>query len=225
MWSSSQEPRRSKLQCACSRGKMNVDRGYTPTVEESVLPKMIKPIDASDSGQPSLSPPHHSPLSAASPTRFPLPPLTLKPLARSVSNPVITASSNAHRMSLVPRVPLRKGKWTPEEEMYAHYIIDNFNKGLISLTRGRWGKWKSTNEIPFFVAFHLSFPPSSIYLMSCSVCVSGSALASTRGMDESTEGSCPPPRMPSPSPLVTVRLNASFLLFQAPPSAPTSRSD
>ncbi|EWM26570.1 hypothetical protein Naga_100421g2 [Nannochloropsis gaditana] len=115
---------------------MNVDRGYTPTVEESVLPKMIKPIDASDSGQPSLSPPHHSPLSAASPTRFPLPPLTLKPLARSVSNPVITASSNAHRMSLVPRVPLRKGKWTPEEEMYAHYIIDNFNKGLISLTRG-----------------------------------------------------------------------------------------
>ncbi|TFJ88678.1 hypothetical protein NSK_000247 [Nannochloropsis salina CCMP1776] len=115
---------------------MNVDSGYTPTVEESVLPKMIKPIDASDSDQPSLSPPHHSPLSAASPTRFPLPPLTLKPLARSVSNPVITASSSAHRMSLVPRLPLRKGKWTPEEEMYAHYIIDNFNKGLISLTRG-----------------------------------------------------------------------------------------
>jgi hypothetical protein len=32
--------------------------------------------------------------------------------------------------------PLRKGKWTPEEEVYAHFIIDNFNKGLINLPRG-----------------------------------------------------------------------------------------
>jgi hypothetical protein len=32
--------------------------------------------------------------------------------------------------------PLRKGKWTPEEELYAHFIIENFNKGLINLSRG-----------------------------------------------------------------------------------------
>jgi hypothetical protein len=35
-----------------------------------------------------------------------------------------------------PRGPLRKGKWTPEEEVYAHFIIDAFNKGLIDLPRG-----------------------------------------------------------------------------------------
>lgn len=34
------------------------------------------------------------------------------------------------------RGPLRKGKWTHEEEEYAHYIIENFNKGLIDLPRG-----------------------------------------------------------------------------------------
>lgn len=78
--------------------------------------------------------PSPSPLS--SPRRQALPSLTLKPLARSVSNPII--SSNKRGGPLVPKPPLRKGKWTPEEEVYAHFIIDNFNKGLINLTRGMY---------------------------------------------------------------------------------------
>jgi len=43
---------------------------------------------------------------------------------------------NYKRITTSQRGPLRKGKWTPEEEVYAHYIIDNFNKGLIDLPRG-----------------------------------------------------------------------------------------
>lgn len=83
-----------------------------------------------------------SPLSQ-SPQRQALPPLPLKQLGRSVSNPVISTSKQraaaaaaAGAGGLHGRGPLRKGKWTPEEEIYAHYIIDNFNKGLISLSRG-----------------------------------------------------------------------------------------
>ena len=32
--------------------------------------------------------------------------------------------------------PLRKGKWTPEEETYANKIISYFNKGLLSIESG-----------------------------------------------------------------------------------------
>lgn len=79
---------------------------------------------------------------SASPQRHDFPPLPLKPLSRSMSNPVI--SSTRHQQQQQPpqrqnngsKGPLRKGKWTPEEEIYAHYIIDNFNKGFINLTRG-----------------------------------------------------------------------------------------
>ena len=63
-------------------------------------------------------------------------------LARSTSNQSLlgtipSAPSPSHKRSSQPKAPLRKGKWTPEEEVYAHYIIDNFNKGLINLSRGK----------------------------------------------------------------------------------------
>lgn len=37
---------------------------------------------------------------------------------------------------LDPRAPVRKGKWTPEEEMYTTRIINDFNKGLLPLAPG-----------------------------------------------------------------------------------------
>jgi hypothetical protein len=114
---------------------MDVDGDYGCKVDERPGPRLgAAPARQQHPTQP-VPPPLHSPLSATSPARLPLPPLSLKPLSRSISNPIIT-TSNAKRAPLVPRAPLRKGKWTPEEEVYAHYIIDNFNKGLISLTRG-----------------------------------------------------------------------------------------
>ena len=97
-------------------------------------PKLHRGEGGSSGGSSSSS----SPLSQ-SPQRQALPPLPLKQLGRSVSNPVIsTTKQRAGGVGGVGRVggPLRKGKWTPEEEIYAHYIIDNFNKGLISLSRG-----------------------------------------------------------------------------------------
>jgi len=123
-------------------GDMDVDGEYGCKMDEHSGPRLgAAPVRQQHPTQ-SAPPPLHSPLSATSPARLPLPPLSLKPLSRSISNPIITASK---RTPLVPRAPLRKGKWTPEEEVYAHYIIDNFNKGLISLTRGTPdmpGPWK-----------------------------------------------------------------------------------
>lgn len=37
---------------------------------------------------------------------------------------------------LDPRAPVRKGKWTPEEEVYTTKIINDFNKGLLPLAPG-----------------------------------------------------------------------------------------
>ncbi|CAM9244045.1 unnamed protein product, partial [Sphacelaria rigidula] len=37
---------------------------------------------------------------------------------------------------LDPRAPVRKGKWTPEEEVYTTRIINDFNKGLLPLAPG-----------------------------------------------------------------------------------------
>jgi hypothetical protein len=34
------------------------------------------------------------------------------------------------------RVPLRKGKWTPEEEAYANRIIFYFNQGMLAIPAG-----------------------------------------------------------------------------------------
>lgn len=52
----------------------------------------------------------------------------------SISN-INTNNTGSKRPGQKP--PLRKGKWTPEEEVYAHFIIENFNKGLINLPRGK----------------------------------------------------------------------------------------
>jgi len=35
-----------------------------------------------------------------------------------------------------PGVPLRKGKWTPDEEIYANRIIAHFNRGLLNIAPG-----------------------------------------------------------------------------------------
>lgn len=37
---------------------------------------------------------------------------------------------------LDPRAPVRKGKWTAEEEVYTTKIINDFNKGLLPLAPG-----------------------------------------------------------------------------------------
>lgn len=47
-----------------------------------------------------------------------------------------TASTPAETSQLDPRAPVRKGKWTPEEEMYTTRIINDFNKGLLPLAPG-----------------------------------------------------------------------------------------
>lgn len=48
---------------------------------------------------------------------------------QEVSTPLETSQ-------LDPRAPVRKGKWTPEEEMYTTRIINDFNKGLLPLAPG-----------------------------------------------------------------------------------------
>lgn len=47
-----------------------------------------------------------------------------------------TASTPLETSQLDPRAPVRKGKWTPEEEMYTTRIISDFNKGLLPLAPG-----------------------------------------------------------------------------------------
>lgn len=65
------------------------------------------------------------------------PPVSMPPSSvASIGSGSVGSSTTAKRPT--PKAPLRKGKWTPEEEVYAHYIIDNFNKGLINLPRGEW---------------------------------------------------------------------------------------
>ena len=152
----------AKLSPACvleRPGDMDVEGNYGCKMDEHPAPPRLGPAPARQQHPPQPPPPpHHSPLSATSPARHPLPPLSLKPLARSFSNPIIT-SNNAKRAPLVPRAPLRKGKWTPEEEVYAHYIIDNFNKGLISLTRGTYVVMCHL-QLGGMGVYVLSFPPS-----------------------------------------------------------------
>lgn len=46
------------------------------------------------------------------------------------------AGSAPETSQLDPRAPVRKGKWTPEEEMYTTRIINDFNKGLLPLAPG-----------------------------------------------------------------------------------------
>lgn len=46
------------------------------------------------------------------------------------------ASPAPETSQLDPRAPVRKGKWTPEEEMYTTRIINDFNKGLLPLAPG-----------------------------------------------------------------------------------------
>lgn len=45
-------------------------------------------------------------------------------------------SAPVEASQLDPRAPVRKGKWTPEEEMYTTRIINDFNKGLLPLAPG-----------------------------------------------------------------------------------------
>lgn len=36
----------------------------------------------------------------------------------------------------IPKVPMRKGKWTAEEEIYANCIIELFNEGMLPIIAG-----------------------------------------------------------------------------------------
>ncbi|CAM9439204.1 unnamed protein product, partial [Hapterophycus canaliculatus] len=47
-----------------------------------------------------------------------------------------TAGAPFETSQLDPRAPVRKGKWTPEEEVYTTKIINDFNKGLLPLAPG-----------------------------------------------------------------------------------------
>ena len=46
------------------------------------------------------------------------------------------ATTPAKEQAARAKVPLRKGKWTPEEEMYANRIILYFNQGVLNIPAG-----------------------------------------------------------------------------------------
>jgi len=46
------------------------------------------------------------------------------------------ASDDTTMISTKGPAPLRKGKWTTEEEAYVNKLVDGFNSGLLTLSRG-----------------------------------------------------------------------------------------
>lgn len=61
-----------------------------------------------------------------------------QPVTKSASEAPSAAehAPSLETSQLDPRAPVRKGKWTPEEEKYTTRIINDFNKGLLPLAPG-----------------------------------------------------------------------------------------
>lgn len=45
-------------------------------------------------------------------------------------------TSNVKQGAVPEKIPLRRGKWTPEEEQFALRLIEEFRSGLLPLTDG-----------------------------------------------------------------------------------------
>ena len=61
------------------------------------------------------------------------------PMDGAVAHPALhttTTAATPKAVSSRARVPLRKGKWTPEEEVYANRIISYFNRGMLNIPAG-----------------------------------------------------------------------------------------
>jgi len=59
-------------------------------------------------------------------------------LARPLTgpHPALAANANVQAAGKRKGPPLRRGKWTPEEEAYANRLIQEFKAGLLPLTDG-----------------------------------------------------------------------------------------